>query len=182
MKIFEYFSKHPNEYGETYFKHLRIAIRYFFILLKIAFLLLIHGFFPFLFTFTSSTLIKKTYLEFQKKKYNVKSTHPLFAFIGATPLYECKHYNKLKHVNLLVKCEFFNPSLSIKDRIVLHMLKHYEKKGLIKKGTTIYEASSGNTGTSLAMLGSLLGYSVVITVPKKTSAEKVNSMRFYGRQ
>lgn len=182
MKNYNPFTKHPNEYGEGYFEHLRFAISYFFILLKIAIILLIHGIFPFLFTFTSSQLINKTYLVFQKRKYNLKSTHPLFAYIGATPLHESKQFITDKQVNLFVKCEFFNPSLSIKDRIVLHMLKHYEKQGLIKKGTRIYEASSGNTGTSLAMLGSLLGYPVVITVPKKISSEKVNTMKFYGAE
>ncbi len=113
---------------------------------------------------------------------DLKRHHPLFAYIGHTPLYHSQRYLKNTQVNLHVKCEFFNPSLSIKDRIVVHMLENYQVQGVLKKGQTIYEASSGNTGSSLAMIGSIMGYGIVITVPYKTSPEKVNTMKLYGAE
>ena len=100
--------------------------------------------------------------------------------IGNTPILNLRQFNANLNCNLYVKCEFFNPTLSSKDRIVLAMIQHYEQIGMLKPGATIYEASSGNTGCSLAMIGSLKGYAVVITVPKKTSEEKINAMKLYG--
>lgn len=102
--------------------------------------------------------------------------------IGNTPLLHLTRFNTTLHANLYAKCEMFNPTLSIKDRIVLFMIRHYEKIGKLHSNTMIYEASSGNTGSSLAMIGTLLGYSVTITVPSKTSQEKINTMRAYGAE
>ncbi len=102
--------------------------------------------------------------------------------IGNTPLIGLNQFNKRSDIHLYGKCEFFNPTLSIKDRMVLSMLRQYEYDGLLKPGSTIYEASSGNTGSSLAMIGKKLGYRVVITVPKKTSQEKINTMRLFGAE
>jgi hypothetical protein len=124
MKIFEHFTKHPNDYSETYLQHLGFSIKYFFVLLKTAMILLVHGIFPFLFTFTTSSSISKINLVFQqRRKYDLNTYHALFAYIGETPLYTCKHFIVDKPVSLSLKCEFFNPSLSIKDKIVLHMHK-----------------------------------------------------------
>ena len=108
------------------------------------------------------------------------STLSILDFVGNTPILPLLRFNPNLSCKLHVKCEMFNPTLSIKDRIVLSMIKHYEQIGTLRPGATIYEASSGNTGCSLAMIASLLGYNVVIIVPKKTSQEKINIMRIYG--
>lgn len=81
---------------------------------------------------------------------------------------------------MLAKCEMNNPTLSIKDRMVLYMLNKAEKNNEIKKGATLIEASSGNTGCALAMIGAAKGYSVIITTTTKTSAEKIAMMKSYG--
>lgn len=102
--------------------------------------------------------------------------------IGNTPIIKLSRFNTDLPFNLYVKCEMFNPTLSIKDRIVLTMIRSMEKNGMLKPGMTIIEASSGNTGTSLAMISTLLGYKSIITVPAKTSDEKINTMRIFGAQ
>ncbi|ETO92078.1 PLP-dependent cysteine synthase family protein [Legionella oakridgensis] len=110
----------------------------------------------------------------------MKKLHPILDLVGNTPLLSLKKSNFPEHVNIYAKCEMFNPTLSIKDRIVLSMLRDYEKKGRLTPDTTIYEASSGNTGSSLAMFASLFNYKAVITVPKHTSLEKINTIKMYG--
>ncbi|MEM9243774.1 MAG: cysteine synthase family protein [Pseudomonadota bacterium] len=100
--------------------------------------------------------------------------------IGHTPMVALKRFNPALPFDVYAKCEMFNPTLSIKDRIVLRMINDFERRDLLKPGGTIVEASSGNTGSSLAMLASVLGYKALITVPYKTSQEKVATMRLYG--
>ncbi len=81
---------------------------------------------------------------------------------------------------IFAKLEMMNPTLSIKDRIVEYMINAAEKRGVLKKGATIIEASSGNTGASLAMMGALKNYPVIITTTTKTSSEKIAMMKLYG--
>ncbi len=102
--------------------------------------------------------------------------------VGNTPMFHLTKFNSKLQCNLFAKCEMFNPTLSIKDRVVLFMLRKYEQEGILKPGGIIYEASSGNTGTSLAMFASILGYKAVITVPEKISQEKVNAMLAFGAE
>ena len=105
----------------------------------------------------------------------------ILELIGNTPLLKLNHFSDPNTgSNIFAKLEMFNPTLSIKDRIVLHMIEEAEKKGVLKPHATIVEASSGNTGTSLAMIGSIKGYRVIITTPAKTSDEKIALMRAYG--
>jgi cystathionine beta-synthase len=180
MNIRERFTKHPGLIGETYFQHGLFAFKHALYLIKTAIILFIHGLFPFFFQTTSSRRIEQLWLLLQSRKPFLKNQPKILSYIGNTPLLPCHHFNQNPKVSLFLKCEFFNPTLSTKDRIVVHMLQNYEEKGLLNKTQTIYEASSGNTGTSLAMIGTLMGYKVVITVPEKTSTEKIKTMRFYG--
>ena len=101
----------------------------------------------------------------------------LLSSIGNTPLVKLK---TPAYYSLFAKCEMMNPSLSIKDRMVLYMLNSAVKKGLLKEGASIVEASSGNTGCALAMIGAIKKYPIIITTPTKTSAEKIAMMRLYG--
>ena len=94
--------------------------------------------------------------------------------IGNTPL--------LKMGNLFLKLEMFNPAGSSKDRAAFYMIKQAEKQGLIEKGATLIEATSGNTGIALASVGRALGYKVILTMPSNMSAERVNLLVSYGAE
>jgi len=99
--------------------------------------------------------------------------------IGNTPIAKIEMDTP---ATILAKLEYLNPGGSIKDRAALFMIEDAEKKGLLKPGGTIIEASSGNQGIAIAMIGAYKGYNVVITVPEATSDEKVNTLRSYGAQ
>ncbi len=99
--------------------------------------------------------------------------------IGHTPLVKIPFNSP---ATILAKLEYLNPSGSLKDRSALYMIEQAEKKGLLKPGGTIIEASSGNQGISLAMMGVLKGYKVIITVSEKCSKEKYQTLKAYGAQ
>ena len=99
--------------------------------------------------------------------------------IGNTPLMKLELGTK---PTMLAKLEMTNPGGSIKDRCALYMIEHAEKDGLLKAGGTIVEASSGNQGIALAMIGVVKGYRVIITVPDRTAREKVAVLRAYGAE
>jgi cystathionine beta-synthase len=99
--------------------------------------------------------------------------------IGNTPLVRLSLDSPAK---LYAKLEYLNPGGSIKDRSALHMIEYAEKNGLLEKGGTIIDASSGNHGIAVAMIGALKGYKVIITVSEKISKEKLDSIRAYGAE
>lgn len=88
--------------------------------------------------------------------------------------------NLSKNARVLAKLEYLNPGGSVKDRSALYMIKEAEKKGLLKPKGTIIEASSGNQGIALAMIGAAKGYKVIITASEKISKEKLDTMKAYG--
>ena len=92
--------------------------------------------------------------------------------IGKTPLVRLNSFTDQVSCNLLGKCEFMNPGGSTKDRIARQMILDAERSGRIKKGDTLIEATSGNTGIGMALAGAALGYKIVITLPEKMSQEK----------
>jgi cystathionine beta-synthase len=92
--------------------------------------------------------------------------------IGNTPLVRLNSFTDQVQCNLLAKCEFMNPGGSTKDRIARQMILDAERSGRIKKGDTLIEATSGNTGIGMALAGAALGYKIVITLPEKMSQEK----------
>ncbi|MCB0351375.1 MAG: pyridoxal-phosphate dependent enzyme [Bdellovibrionales bacterium] len=92
--------------------------------------------------------------------------------IGETPLVRINRFGKGLKCNLFAKCEYFNPGGSVKDRIGYRMVLEAEKSGQIKKGDTLIEPTSGNTGIGIALAGAVLGYRVIITMPEKMSREK----------
>ena len=97
--------------------------------------------------------------------------------IGNTPMIKL---NNIGNSNLYVKLEKYNPAGSIKDRAVYYMVENLEKNGLLKKGDVLVEATSGNTGIALSMIGSLKGYKVIIVMPKTMSVERRTLMKAYG--
>ncbi|KKS47547.1 cystathionine beta-synthase [Candidatus Gottesmanbacteria bacterium RIFCSPLOWO2_02_FULL_42_29] len=100
--------------------------------------------------------------------------------IGNTPLVKINKLNPNPKVVMLAKLEFMNPGGSIKDRIGLPLIERAEKMGRLKKGGTIVEPTSGNTGVGLAMVAAVRGYKTVFVMPDKMSEEKRNLLRAYG--
>lgn len=92
--------------------------------------------------------------------------------IGHTPAVRLQRVNDGLSCALYAKCEFLNPGGSIKDRIAYHMVEMAEEAGQIKPGDTLIEATSGNMGIGLALVGAVKGYRVIITMPEKMSKEK----------
>ncbi|WP_366927897.1 cysteine synthase A [Clostridium sp.] len=97
--------------------------------------------------------------------------------IGNTPLISLK---KLYGSNIFAKAEFLNPGGSIKDRIAKFMIEQAEKEGILKPGMTIMEATSGNTGIGLTLVGIQKGYKVVIVMPENMSDERKKTIRLLG--
>jgi cysteine synthase B len=100
--------------------------------------------------------------------------------IGSTPLVKINNLNPNKNVQIYAKLEGFNPSGSIKDRIALKMIEQAEAEGKLTKEKTIIEASSGNTGIALAMLGIVKGYKVEIVMSKTVSKERRTMIEAFG--
>ncbi|MEE0710867.1 cysteine synthase A [Romboutsia timonensis] len=99
--------------------------------------------------------------------------------IGNTPMIKL---NNIGNSNLYVKLEKYNLAGSIKDRAVYYMVENLEKNGLLKKGDVLVEATSGNTGIALSMIGSLKGYKVIIVMPETMSVERRTLMKAYGAE
>ena len=100
--------------------------------------------------------------------------------IGNTPMVRINRLNKNPNVELLVKLEGFNPTGSVKDRIALRMIEQAEAEGKLKPGSTIIEATSGNTGIGLAMIGRTKGYHVIIVMSAAVSIERRKMIQAFG--
>ena len=104
--------------------------------------------------------------------------------IGKTPIIEAVNFEKAVEADatILAKLEYFNPAGSVKDRVALAMIEEAEKKGVLKKGATIIEPTSGNTGIGIAAVAASKGYKVVITIPETMSIERRNIIKAYGAE
>lgn len=100
--------------------------------------------------------------------------------IGNTPIVSLNRLAPHLSVNLYGKCEYLNPGGSIKDRIGLHMINMAEKRGELRPGGTIIEATSGNTGMGLAMVAALRGYKCIFVMADKQSKEKRRALESIG--
>lgn len=99
--------------------------------------------------------------------------------IGNTPSIRINNLAP-EHVELYVKAEYFNPAASVKDRLAISIIEEAERKGTLKPGQTVVEATSGNTGIGLAMVCAAKGYPLVITMADSFSIERRKLMRFLG--
>ncbi|MBN2009073.1 pyridoxal-phosphate dependent enzyme, partial [candidate division KSB1 bacterium] len=97
--------------------------------------------------------------------------------IGNTPLIKLR---KLTQRNIFAKAEFLNPGGSIKDRVAKYLIEQAEQDGTLKKGVTIVEPSSGNTGIGMTLIGVQKGYRVVIVMPENMSEERKKIIRALG--
>ncbi|MCR5485837.1 MAG: cysteine synthase A [Clostridiales bacterium] len=104
--------------------------------------------------------------------------------IGKTPILELNNLEEHDNIDahILAKLEYFNPAGSVKDRIANAMIETAEKDGTLKKGATIIEPTSGNTGIGLASVGTAKGYKVILTMPETMSVERRNLVKAYGAQ
>ena len=100
--------------------------------------------------------------------------------IGNTPLVRINKLNPNKNATIYAKVEGFNPTGSIKDRIALSMIEQAEAEGTLKKGKTIIEPTSGNTGVALAMIGAIKGYGVEIVMSDSVSVERRQMIKAFG--
>jgi len=100
--------------------------------------------------------------------------------IGDTPIVKLNRVSSHLTFPLYVKIEFFNPGASVKDRIALKIISEGEKRGELKPGGTIVEATSGNTGMGLAIVAAVRGYKAVFVMPDKMSIEKIQALRAFG--
>src|SRR5574344_1438651 len=102
--------------------------------------------------------------------------------IGHTPLVKLNHVGVKPGVNLYAKLELWNPSGSVKDRTGKYMVKDAEERGLLKPGSTIIEATAGNTGLGIAFAALNKGYRLIFVVPTKFSSEKQSLLRALGAE
>ena len=102
--------------------------------------------------------------------------------IGKTPLVRLNNIAQNTPSQVVCKLESFNPGSSVKDRLAYALFEDALNKGLINKDTLIIEATSGNTGIGLAMMGAVLGYRVILTMPESTSIERRKLISAYGAE
>jgi cysteine synthase A len=118
------------------------------------------------------------------ESYMAKIAKKLTELIGHTPLMELSGYSRKYGLqeNIIAKLESFNPAGSVKDRVALSMIEDAEKRGVLKPGATIIEPTSGNTGVGLAMVATIKGYRLILTMPETMSLERRNLLKALGAQ
>lgn len=104
----------------------------------------------------------------------------MLSSIGNTPLIRLNSFSDLLGTNVFAKLEFSNPTLSAKDRIASYIVNKAIESGALKKGGTLIDATSGNTGMALAHISRLMGFNCMLTVADKASQEKINSLKALG--
>ena len=113
-----------------------------------------------------------------------KIANKLTDLVGNTPLMELSGYSGKYGLNqnIIAKLEAFNPAGSVKDRVALSMIEDAEACGALKPGATIIEPTSGNTGVGLAMVATIKGYHLILTMPETMSLERRNLLKALGAQ
>lgn len=105
-----------------------------------------------------------------------------FELVGKTPMVRINKMNPNPNVEIYAKLEWFNPTGSLKDRIALRMIEKAEKEGKLTKDKTVLEATSGNTGISIAWVSALKGYKCTIVMPESVSAERKKILKVLGAE
>ena len=126
------------------------------------------------------TAVEDIIANIEEGVFRVDSPMTTPQLIGGTPLLDLSQYSLNPKVKIMAKCEYLNPSGSIKDRIAQHIIAQAESSGQLKPGMTVVAATSGNTGAAIAMASALRGYDYIVITNKKTSKEKIDAMKAYG--
>lgn len=116
------------------------------------------------------------------RKHKPKIAKNIVELIGNTPLVSLEQISKNLPGNIVAKLEYFNPMSSVKDRVGAEMIESAEMSGLLKKGMTIIEPTSGNTGIALAFVAASKGYKLIITMPDTMSIERQKIMKALGAE
>ena len=111
----------------------------------------------------------------------MRAHESILELIGNTPMVRLRT-GIPHHIRAYVKLEFYNATGSIKDRMTYHIISKALKNGTLKAGDTVIDNTSGNTGSSLAMVASVLGLKAIVTTPEKTSQEKIDLIKAYGAE
>lgn len=106
----------------------------------------------------------------------------MLELVGGTPLVKVNRMSRETGAEIVAKLEFFNPMSSVKDRIALAMIEDGEKRGVVKKGVTIVEPTSGNTGVGLAFVCAVKGYRLILTMPETMSVERRKLLKILGAE
>lgn len=104
----------------------------------------------------------------------------IYQLIGNTPIIKLEGLPTTDSAEIYLKLEWFNPGGSVKDRIAINMIEAAEQEGLLHKGDTIVEPTSGNTGIGIAMVGAAKGYKTILIMPDSLSIERQKILRGYG--
>jgi len=113
---------------------------------------------------------------------NMDVAESISDLIGNTPMINLRRFAGDCRHQLLAKCEFLNPGGSVKDRIAFHMVKRAEESGSLRPGSTIVEATAGNTGIGLALIANLKGYKLIAVMSEKVSKDKVKMLEALNAQ
>jgi cysteine synthase A len=113
---------------------------------------------------------------------NLRVAEDITELVGETPMLHLHHVTPAGAADIYAKLEYLNPGGSVKDRAAIGIIKKAEQQGLLRKGSTILEATAGNTGVGLALIGVSRGYRVIFCVPEGFSEEKVKIMRALGAE
>lgn len=112
----------------------------------------------------------------------MKAFSNILKLIGNTPMVRINHISSEGGAEIWAKLEGFNPGGSVKDRIALSMIEAAEREGKLRKGGTIIEPTSGNTGIGLAMVSAVKGYRLILTMPETMSLERRQLLQAYGAE
>lgn len=112
----------------------------------------------------------------------MKVANSITELIGNTPLLKLNKVGKDLPGQVVVKCEFFNPLSSVKDRIGLALIEDAEKRGVLTKDSVIIEPTSGNTGIALAFVAASKGYKLILTMPETFSIERRKLLKYFGAE
>lgn len=112
----------------------------------------------------------------------MKVANNITELIGNTPIVKMNKLTPENGADIYLKLEFYNPGSSVKDRVALGMIEVAERDGLLKKGGTIVEPTSGNTGIGLAMIGASKGYKVILVMPDTMSIERRKLLKAFGAE
>src|SRR6059036_850315 len=108
------------------------------------------------------------------------AVHNVLEAVGNTPIVKLNNVGAYVAADIYVKLEYMNPGGSMKDRVAINIIRDYERRGLLKPGGTIVEATSGNTGMGLALVAAIRGYKCIFVMPDKMSEEKIKSLQAFG--